>query len=308
MLGQVQIINGVKQIVPLASGNNDAPLGSIMAYYGTTDPADKNWLICDGRDTTGTDIELETHYPSFYVFNGRSNVLPDLRECALVGVGQNATDTIATHDTYTLGQFKDDCFQGHNHYSTKASDKNASNASNYRYQDLVGGTGDIPDSIRKYYATDSEHGTPRVSSTTHGKQKGVNWIMKVTSTSDSYHLPSTEISQVEQYFDEGLSRAQSYSTTETWTGGYWIDGKKIYKVTFTGLSFGGTSGAWTNTGATLSNVDTLVKGWAVRKTSSQKTVVNSFNYQMSGNNIQYHAPANPYDNTSILVIEYTKTS
>ena len=58
-------------------GFNDAPLGTIAAYYGTTDPSGGKWLICDGRDTTGTVIELETHYPSLYLFLGGTNVLPD---------------------------------------------------------------------------------------------------------------------------------------------------------------------------------------------------------------------------------------
>lgn len=58
-------------------GFNDAPLGAIADYYGATDPSGGKWLICDGRDTTGTTIELETHYPSLYLFLGGTNVLPD---------------------------------------------------------------------------------------------------------------------------------------------------------------------------------------------------------------------------------------
>lgn len=37
--------------------------------------------------------------------------LPDYREVALVGVGRNLIDTIATHDVYTMGEFKDDALQ-----------------------------------------------------------------------------------------------------------------------------------------------------------------------------------------------------
>lgn len=58
-------------------GLNDAPLGTVAEYLGNTDPADGKWLICDGRDTTGTAIELRTHYPSLYMFLGATNVLPD---------------------------------------------------------------------------------------------------------------------------------------------------------------------------------------------------------------------------------------
>ena len=35
-------------------------VGLVSAYAGATDPESGNWLICDGRDTTGTEIELET--------------------------------------------------------------------------------------------------------------------------------------------------------------------------------------------------------------------------------------------------------
>jgi len=63
-------------------GNNGLPVGFVGAYYGTTDP--DGWFICDGRDTAGTDIELETNFPLLYDFLG-SNVLPDLRKRFIEG-------------------------------------------------------------------------------------------------------------------------------------------------------------------------------------------------------------------------------
>ena len=54
-------------------------------------------------------------------------------------------------------------------------------------------------------------------------------LIKAVSPTDQYTPPSTEMQQIEQYVDNGLQRNMSYSTTEQWTGGYWIDGKKIYR-------------------------------------------------------------------------------
>ena len=70
-----------------------------------------------------------------------------------------------------------------------------------------------------------------------------------------YHAPASEIAQIEQYFDEGQQRAQSYSTTETWTGGYWIDGKPIYRKVF-------DNGSWATSldfDASSLNIETLIK-------------------------------------------------
>lgn len=217
-------------------GGEDSPVGSIQAYYGTTDPVDKKWLICDGRDTTGTDIELATHYPSLYTFLGGTNVLPDLREVTLVGAGQNGTDTIATHDVYNVGQFKDDQIQAHEHDM-------------HTYLLQVSSGGGYASRVREGYSeyTDGLSSGTRSGTTTHGKQKGVNYIIKAVASTDTYEPPSTEVQQIEQYFDEGLTRVTNnfntkintdvgkvvnYSTTEQLTGGTDPEGKPIYKKTF----------------------------------------------------------------------------
>lgn len=70
--------------------------------------ADTSYLYCDG---SAFDI---TEYPKLYALLG-DNHLPDLREAHLVGVGQNTTDNIATHDVFTLGETKDRQIQGHKH-------------------------------------------------------------------------------------------------------------------------------------------------------------------------------------------------
>lgn len=87
--------------------------GAIQQTYATVAP--DGWFMCNGQDTTGTANELSTCYPNLYALLGDSNILPDWRECVPVGAGRNARDSIAAHDEYTVGQFKDDAFQTHTH-------------------------------------------------------------------------------------------------------------------------------------------------------------------------------------------------
>ena len=56
----------------------------------------------------------KTKYPDLYTYLG-SETLPDFQECAIVGIGNNITDSVITHDPYTLGQFKNDQMQDHKH-------------------------------------------------------------------------------------------------------------------------------------------------------------------------------------------------
>ena len=138
-------------------GSYGNPVGSILALYTSTIP--RGYLLCDGRDTTGTAEELETVYPYLYAALGNSNVLPDLREMALVGVGENTTDTTTIHDTFTLGEFKDFCTSEHGHalaYEARAT---------FNTQGIPVG---VSNNIRN------------VSTVTRGKRKGVNFIIKAT--------------------------------------------------------------------------------------------------------------------------------
>jgi microcystin-dependent protein len=84
------------KLVPLTSeGNVGLPVGAVLSFPAGTTQA--GWLLCDGSTFD------RTVYPALYTYLGNSNVLPDYRECVLVGAGQNDTDTIAEHDVYTLG-------------------------------------------------------------------------------------------------------------------------------------------------------------------------------------------------------------
>lgn len=128
--------------------------------------------------------------------------VPDYRECALVGIGQNTTDTIAAHDEYTIGQFKDDQLQSHTH--TRGTMNITGNA--YWKGDAGRGFQSFDGALAAtamgsgYYADGGHPGgssanginlnasrnwsgatsapSGRVGDVTRGKRKGVNYIIK----------------------------------------------------------------------------------------------------------------------------------
>ena len=115
-------------------------------------------------------------YPVLYMYLG-SNVLPDYRECVMVGAEQNTTDTIKVHDVYGEGEFKDDQLQQHRH-DVAGVGYGASSGKNWVYSTRPPESGS--------YASDStvNTGSPtnaRTGDTTHGKQKAVYVYIKATS-------------------------------------------------------------------------------------------------------------------------------
>lgn len=88
--------------------------GMIQMYGGSTAPT--GWLMCNGAEVS------RTTYAALYAVIGNtygtpsSNAnfkLPDYREAAPVGAGQNGRGI--THDVFSLGEYKDDCLQNHKH-------------------------------------------------------------------------------------------------------------------------------------------------------------------------------------------------
>lgn len=207
MLFQVQSVNGEKTLVPVSgSMSTGNPVGTLITTYKKIRP--KNYLYCDGRDTTGTDDELSTHYPALYMYLG-SNVLPDYRECVMVGAEQNSTDTIATHDVYAQGQFKDDQMQkieaeanSNSTYSgtiwSNGAFSGAFKGKNMSTQRWVsGGTGNGWYDLAFDSSLVTRTGTPDV---THGKQKAVYVYIKAVDGVDITDEDSF-LSVVENYVD-----------------------------------------------------------------------------------------------------------
>ncbi len=102
--------------------------------------------------------------------------LPDYQEVALVGIGQNVTDKtngdLATDDIYTVGEFKDD--QHQRIWDDGFGRENTEIPIQASVSGLAGGS-------YNYYIGNSKAALlkTRFGSTTHGKQKGVKYIIKV---------------------------------------------------------------------------------------------------------------------------------
>ena len=134
-------------------GKDYSMLGAVQGFLIT--PVNKHWLLADGSP-----VDANLHPRLAAVMP----TLPDLRECVLVGAGQNKHNSIATHDVYSVGQFRDDQFQDHTHSVTVS--------------DRVGAIWAIAPGNSGYYSKNTESKTSsgasgRAKSTTHGKQTGV---------------------------------------------------------------------------------------------------------------------------------------
>ena len=161
MLGIVKEINGEKKIIPLTTDTGTgAPVGTLISQYKKVPMS--GYLYCDGSTFD------ENDYPALYMYLG-TNVLPDYRECVMVGAEQNTTDTIATHDVYGEGEFKDDQLQNHKHTIPNSNEKGTNQISaQYSTKGFSG-------NINTYQYTG------RFGETTHGKQKAVYVYIKATS-------------------------------------------------------------------------------------------------------------------------------
>lgn len=167
------------------------PIALVSIPYG--------WLECDGSAKSRTEFAKlfnffsNEKYDSSHTLlsrygtgNGSTTFnLPDYREVALVGAGQNGKDSIATHDVYTVGQFGDDCFQDHLHDMSSTNGatpfapvKAFQYGSSGRFVEGAGSWESNSWSVLKVEGV-SSGSSYRPNSVTHGKQKGVKYIIKV---------------------------------------------------------------------------------------------------------------------------------
>ena len=168
MVGIIKEIDGQKKIVPLTTDTGTgAPVGTLVTQYKKV--AMSGYLYCDGSTFD------ENNYPALYMYLG-TNVLPDYRECVMVGAEQNTTDTIATHDVYGEGEFKDDQLQEHKHHIKQYSVE--------RYQNVLSQVADFALDINDNSSATTytlNVANARTGETTHGKQKAVYVYIKATS-------------------------------------------------------------------------------------------------------------------------------
>ena len=224
MVGIIKEIDGQKTIVPLTSDTRTgAPVGTLISQYKKVPMS--GYLYCDGSTFD------ENAYPTLYMYLG-TNVLPDYRECVMVGAEQNTTDTITTHDVYGEGEFKDDQLQSHTHNITNSGGdiNKGTNAVGTDQTSLAFGNG----SVYAYISLENNVGG---GETTHGKQKAVYVYIKATSGL-AENQQENVLNATKNYVDS----SNSYSTDEVKTGGKWIDGKPIYRKTlvFTNITLTST--------------------------------------------------------------------
>ena len=227
MLGIIKEINGEKKIIPLTTDTGTgAPVGTLISQYKKVPMS--GYLYCDGSTFDQND------YPALYMYLG-TNVLPDYRECVMVGAEQNTTDTIATHDVYAEGEFKDDQLQriiGSFEVPNRNRAPNTSGAFSVSSSDeswfALDQTATLPSKISFDSSTIARSGD---TDTTHGKQKAVYVYIKATSGL-AENQQENVLNDVKDYIDN----SNSYSTDEIKTGGKWIDGKPIYRKTWVGTT------------------------------------------------------------------------
>ena len=290
MIAQVKDNGGTKTLKQISGSTPTGnPVGTLLTTYKKIQP--RNYLYCDGSTFNAG------QYPALYLYLG-SNVLPDYRECTMVGAEENTTDTIATHDVYAQGEFKDDQIQnitgnfGGNQDIT--ADGAFAEVSRYNMN-----SGSNPYAMKVSFDASR---VARAGTTTHGKQKAVYVYIKA--------VDGVDISDEDTFLDTVKNFVQeknSYSTTEMLTGGKWIDGKPIYRKTWTGLDYNYTAHSWvTIPNVTINNLDKIVGGFSIR--SSDGAYLSGMGFRKTGTNAVQYINSEGFNATDILILEYTKTT
>lgn len=299
MLGLVKEISGQKTIIPLTTDTGaGAPVGTLISQYKKVPMS--GYLYCDGSTFD------ETAYPALYLYLG-TNVLPDYRECVMVGAEQNTTDTITEHDVYTQGQFKDDQMQTHRHGAVQVNGLvslgavgDPSWSESALYSTTLSGTSNNTISLS------AGSNTGRSGTTTHGKQKAVFVYIKATSG-----LAENQQENVLNTINEN----NSYSTTEHATGATWIDGKPIYRKVVEVSSL--PNNTQTSYSHGIVNADTFVTIRGIAKSATLLSLPIPITERNGSTNIQLYAQPTSFDIATnydasayagTFIFEYTKTT
>lgn len=185
VVGNPVVLSGSNYTIYADGWNGDGnPVGTIIAQYKNSNPV--GYLPLDGTTFD------QTKYPALYAYLGNSNTLPDYREFALVGAGQNTTSaeiSSDSHDVYTTGEAKNDCFQNHIHsyldcisLVDPSLGYHMNQILKVAYGDdlVVSGSGSVTQVKYRVSVTESHplYGTARLASVTRGKRKAVYFYIK----------------------------------------------------------------------------------------------------------------------------------
>ena len=289
MLGIVKEINGEKKILPLTTDTGTgAPVGTLIQQYKKVPMS--GYLYCDGSTFD------QNAYPALYMYLG-TNVLPDYRECVMVGAEQNTTDTIATHDVYGEGEFKDDQLQEHKHYINLEYPNGDGNGDdqNWAIIQKICNAGYWQNSSDRYVST-----TGRTGDTTHSKQKAVYVYIKATSGL-AENQQDNVLNDVKNYVDN----SNSYSTQEVKTGGTWIDGKPIYRnILIAKTLLNGEEIGWAGLESDVAslNIDSCLRCFAITVGDGSRHL------QFLPNKGGFSSYKSGINDGSKIIMEYTKTT
>ena len=197
------------------------PIGAIIPYGSTTVPT--NWLICDGSAVSRTTYaELFAVIGTSYGAGDGSTTfnLPDKKGRSSVGYNSADTDFNAIGKK---GGSKELQKHSHSLIFNKITSSNTSGS--------VNGL--------DWHSNGADWGTNLTGETGTGTSGNLSpyevdcWIIKAKQSAGLVaNVSSTySTSQSDTYSCDYINDCNSYSTSETFTGKYWIDGKPIYKKT-----------------------------------------------------------------------------
>lgn len=286
----------------------DAPLGTILAFGGTTAPA--GWMLCQGQALSRTTYAklFAIIGTAFGAGDGSTTFnIPDLRGEFLRGAGTNGHSgqgnggSVGTHQDSTAIQ-NQIAEQNTHRLVIGFGSGNINMIKNSEGSTKEGLTGNA-------YMTNNQEitsiYTPFVG--VRPTNTSVNYIIKVLMVS----LPADLDSAV----DAKIAAKGVYSTSEVDTGKTWIDGKKIYRKVYNG-----TISATGETLITASNVDSLVsydgwyrvnttcyKGWYDVQSGATWPVVTVSDHNL---NLRFDSTGTPIASVQWVccIVEYTKTT
>lgn len=197
-------------------GGSGIPLGGWASFENDTAPNDE-WL------QAGTTFDSDT-YPELYMYLG-SNIIPKRFDHNRLGAFEaitlpttSATAMTMLYDGVIIYVPRDTSItyiyinETAIYADDGGTDSRGSATINFKAGDVI-------------YATVNGSQYSKIAYYTHPM------FIKATTTASSY-TPSTAVQEIKDYTKDYVDAKNSYSTTETLTGGTWIDGKPIYKKTF----------------------------------------------------------------------------
>lgn len=304
MIAQVQEMNNQKIAVPISGSiPTGLPVGTWISFE--KDQAPDNKWIKEGETFD------ENLYPALYLFLGTNKVPErfdhnrpsDIEEIAIADLGTSEeTALVAPYDGFLTAQNQG----GYCYLSVKSSDT----AYDYIMVIQQGGYGNTAmGSVKKgdKIWKSNANGSPKIF---------VRWYKHPMFIKATSAIEITDQSTFLNTVQSLVQTSNSYSTEETATGGFWIDGKPIYRKCLTATNLtGGTEISVVSLG-----IDSLIKlyGTLVDSGNGNKVVIgNYYNmdymycgafYKKSNDTIRFQK-GNDISNTNVavIVLEYTKS-